>query len=132
MTVLEQALELEVITLEFDHAMVHALGARRLDGAAYAAAYAEVGDPRGRRRQIDLIVGLGEVLDGVVRRVWMGPLLAAGHVAAHAAGFGALQDFIERGIDAFRVMGGAAPLLAAIRDRESHFMRAMLTPGDPR
>jgi len=128
--VLENALELEVLTLEFDHAMVRALRLRALDGAAYAAAYREVDDERSRLRQIELIVGLGEILNRVVKRAWIGPLLQAGHIAAHAAGFGALQDFIEHGYSAFRHMGDAEPLLGAIRERETHFMHTLLGSGD--
>jgi hypothetical protein len=130
MQVLAQAIELDVLTLEFDHAMVRALGAASVTDATYAAAYRSVDDRARRTRQIDLIVGIGENLIRIVRRVWIGPLLQAAHIPAHAAGFGALQDFLERGFAAFRRMRDAERLLKAIREREILFMLAMLQISD--
>ncbi|MFI4891288.1 MAG: FFLEELY motif protein [Steroidobacterales bacterium] len=124
--VLAQAIELDVLTLELDHAMVRALGASPVSDATYAAAYRSAADTASRIRQIDLIVGIGEDLARVVRKAWIGPLLQAAHVPAHAAGFGALQDFLERGHAAFRQMQGGGRLLQAIRERETQFMHMML------
>ncbi len=128
MNVLGHSVELEVLTLELDHAMVRALGAVQVTDALYAAAYRAVGDRAARIRQIDLIVGIGGDLDRIVSRAWLGALLHAAHLPAHAAGFGDLQDFLERGYTAFRRMQGAQGLLSAIRERESRFMQAMLDP----
>ena len=125
MKVLGQAIEIDVLTLELDHAMVRALGAAAVTEAAYAAAYRAVDHQASRTRQIDLIVSVGEALDRIVRRAWLGPLLKAARVPAHAAGFGALHDFLERGYAAFRRMRGAEPLLRAIRERETRFMDSM-------
>jgi hypothetical protein len=126
MKVLGRAIEIDVLTLELDHAMVGALGAAPLTDVTYAAAYRVVDDQTARTRQIDLIVSVGEDLDRIVRRVWLGPLLKAAHVPAHTAGFGALQDFLERGYDAFRRMHDAERLLKVIRERETLFMDSML------
>ncbi len=131
MKVLGQAIELDVLTLELDHAMVRALGAASVTEVTYAAAYRAVDDQASRTRQIDLIVSVGEDLDRNVRRVWLGPLLKAAHVPAHAAGFGALQDFLERGYEAFRRMHGAERLLKVIRERETRFMQSMLADKEP-
>jgi hypothetical protein len=128
--VLRQAIELDVLTLELDHAMVRALGAEALDDAAYAMAYRTVGELESRTRQIELIVGIGADLARMVKRVWLGALLKTAHVPAHAAGFGVLQDFLERGYAAFRRMQGAARLLQAIEERETRFMRGLLA-GEP-
>lgn len=130
MRVLENAIELEVLTLELDHAMVHALAAGSVTAITYPAAYQRVNNRTSRTRQIDLIVSIGEDLNRIVSRAWIGPLLHAGHIAAHAAGFGVLQDFLERGYSAFRQMGAAAPLLKAIRERETHFMLAMFAANE--
>ncbi len=125
MAVLGQAVELDVLTCELDHALVRALTAGALTDATYAAAYRAADDRAGRTRQIDLIVGIGEDLSRVVRRVWLGPLLQAAHVPAHAAGFGDLQDFLERGYAAFRTMKDPARLMGAIAERETLFMRSL-------
>lgn len=122
MAVLGQAIELDVRTLELDHALVRSLAAGAVSDATYAAAYRAADDRAGRTRQIDLIVGIGEDLSRIVRRVWLGPLLQAAHVPAHAAGFGALQDFLERGYAAFRTMKDPDRLMRAIAERETAFM----------
>jgi hypothetical protein len=51
----------------------------------------------------------------------------AARLPAYAAGFGALQDFNERGFHAFKVMGGAGVLLTAIRTRETALMEALFS-----
>lgn len=126
MQVLGQAIELDVLSLELDHAMVNALGDAPITDARYAAAYRSLDHRASRSRQIELIVGIGESLDRVVRRPWIGPLLLAAHAPAHAAGFGVLQDFLERGYAAFRRMQNAALFLNAIHDRETRFMNTLL------
>jgi len=132
MKVLGQAIELDVLTLELDHAMVHALAAAPVNETAYAAAYRRIGDRASRARQIELIVAIGEDLARIVRRAWLGPLLYAAHGPAHAAGFGALQDFLERGYRAFRHMQDAGRLMQAIRERETAYMQSLLSnPAKP-
>jgi hypothetical protein len=41
---------------------------------------------------------------------------------AHAAGFGLLQEFLERGLDAFEAMHGAKEFLDTVRTRETRAM----------
>jgi hypothetical protein len=123
---LGRAIELEVLTAELDQAMVEALPQGALDEAQYAKAYRAVQRRDARRRQIDLVIAAGEDLERSVRHAWLGALLRAAHGPAHAAGFGALQDFLERGYGAFRQMGSARKLLDAIRDRETALMEALL------
>jgi len=44
---------------------------------------------------------------------------------AHAAGFGAMQEFLERGLDAFEGMKGADEFLETIRRREWRWMERL-------
>jgi len=51
---------------------------------------------------------------------------------AHAAGFGLLQEFLERGLDAFEAMHGAQEFLGTVRTREQRAMeRLMAGEADP-
>jgi hypothetical protein len=120
-----RAVELEVLTAELDHAMVAVLPQGALDEARYARAYRAVGRRESRQHQIDLAIAAGEDLDRTVRRALIGAALRAARGPAHAAGFGALQNFLERGYDAFRRMGGAEKFLEAIRTRETALMIAL-------
>lgn len=136
LAILERAVSLDVLSAELDQAMAEVLPAGVADPCpvtadSYAAAYRRVGRQDDRRRQIDLIIAVGEDLDRIVRRPLIGLALRAAHVPAHAAGFGALQDFLERGFAAFRRMPGAARLLAAIRERETQLMQALLDGRAP-
>jgi len=126
---LGRALELQALTGELDRAMALQIQGA-LSEASYAAAYRAVARPEARQRQIDLIVGIGADLERLVANAWIARALRAAHLPAHAAGFGALQDFLERGFAAFRGMGSAQPLLSAIRERETRLMQALLAGAD--
>jgi hypothetical protein len=128
--VLAKAIELDVLTVELDHGMLEQLLERPLTDASYAMAYRALGRAAERQRQIDLSVSIGADLEQLVRQRWIGLALRAAHLPARAAGFGVLQQFLERGFAAFRRMGSARPLLQAIRERETQLMETLLR-GDP-
>ena len=124
------AIELQVLTIELDLHMVAALPEGPVTQQTYESAYRAVGNRGARVRQIDLIIAIGEALNRIVRHAWISLALRAAHTPAHAAGFGALQDFLERGFAAFREMNDAQRLLRAVRDRETHLMDAILGSSD--
>ena len=126
---LARALELDVLTADLDQAMAGQLSSAGLTAAAYAAAYRRVGRAGERRRQIDLLIGIGSDLDRIAHRAWLAMALRAAHAPAHAAGFGVLQDFLERGLEAFRHMRGAAEFLALIRTRELQLLETLMQEG---
>jgi hypothetical protein len=128
--VLAQAIELEVLSTELDQAMVDVLAGGAITPASYAAAYRAVGQGAARARQIELIMSIGATLDRIVRRSWIALALRVAHAPAHAAGFGALQDFLERGFAAFRRMRGSERFLQTIRERETRAMQVILAGGD--
>ena len=123
--VLVDAVELYVLSGELDHALAKALAPGPISAQSYASAYRAAGRPADRRRQIELIVRIGERLAQAVGQPLMGLALRATHVPAHAAGFGALQDFLERGFEAFRRLGDARTFLDTIRARESALSEAL-------
>ncbi|MBS0388366.1 MAG: hypothetical protein JSR15_07775 [Proteobacteria bacterium] len=127
---LDRAIELQALTAEFDLAMARALPAGPIGANSYGAAYRAVGRRSAREHQIGLIVAVGRDLDRAARQRWTAFALRAAHVPAHAAGFGALQDFLERGFAAFQAMRGAAGLLRLIEARELQVMEALLSGGD--
>lgn len=127
---LARAFELHVLSMELDAATAAALPAdRALDGGTYAAAYRAAGRPADRERQIELIGDIGTLLDGLAQRPEVGLAIRLARGPAHAAGFGQLQDFLERGFEAFRTMDGAEEFLAAIDARERALMDRLFS-GD--
>lgn len=129
--ILERAVMLDVLSEELDVAMAELLPAEALTAASYGALYRRVGRADQRRRQIDLLIEVGTDLDRIVNHAWVGVALRAAHLPAHAAGCGVLQDFLERGFEAFRRMRGAEEFLKAIRRRESEVLEALLSGAQP-
>lgn len=122
---LERAMELDVLTSELDRAVAEQLAPGAITSCTYAAAYRAAGQQPLRQRQIELVIEIGEALDRAVRIPALGVALRIAHLPAHALGFGALQDFLERGFAAFKAMGGAERLLGAIRERETRLSESI-------
>lgn len=122
LNVLARAIEFEVLTAELDHALAAQLPPGPLTESTYAAGYRAVGNREARVRQIELVISMGWDLDWMVRMPGIGLILQLAHIPAHAAGFGALQDFLERGFAAFREVRSTERLLDAIRERETRLL----------
>jgi hypothetical protein len=128
--VLERAIALEIATQRLDAALSAQLPAEApITAASYTAAYRSSATRAEREAQLDSILEIGAVLNRLVRHASVGVLLKVAHGPAHAAGLGALQDFLERGFAAFRATGGAQEFLAVIRERESQLL-ARLYAGE--
>jgi hypothetical protein len=128
---LARAFELHVLSIELDAATAAGLPQdRRIDGVAYAGAYRAAGRPGDRARQIALIGDIGRLLDGLAHRPEVGLAIRLARGPAHAAGYGQLQDFLERGYESFRRMGGAAEFLATIELRERELMDGLFAGAD--
>ena len=116
------AIELEILSQELDADVARNLPAGPITVETYAEGYRGAGRRIDRERQIELLNLIGGYLDHVVRKPIIGALVRLARGPAHAAGFGTLQEFLERGLEAFETMHGAGEFLAAIRDRETRAM----------
>jgi hypothetical protein len=125
------AIRLQAVSLEFDLALAELLQAVEvIDQAAYATAYRSQGAWAERGEQLVLIDDLGRVLDETVQRPLVHRLIRMMHRPAVMAGFGALQGFLRRGLDAFAEMRGADYFLATIAERERLALEAMRAGQD--
>jgi len=123
---LVRAFELHVLTIELDTAAAGKLRTSyEPDAAGYADAYRAAGRKADRQRQIELVGEIGALLDSVAHRPEVGLAIRLARGPAHAAGYGQLQDFLERGYRAFRRMDGASEFLASIDERERRLMRRL-------
>lgn len=123
-------IELGALTHAFDLRIAQTLerlapARRRLDEALYARAYREIGLPRLRTHQIDLIVRVGQGLADALRMPGVATLLRLSRGPAKAAGLGELQGFLERGFDAFAALGDAAVFLERIERNEREVARRL-------
>lgn len=128
------AIELHVLSHSLDLRMAAAMDRRRMrrmDDLRYGEIYREVGLPRLRQRQIDLIVAVGRGLDAAVKRHGVHRLLRAARFPARAAGLSELQGFLERGFNAFDKLGGADRFLARVASGEGEISRRLFE-GHPR
>ena len=129
------AIELAVLSHAFDLRMAEQLARRPeplapITVADYGQAYRDVGCPRLRRHQIELVLGVGWTLDAAVRKHGVFKLLRASRFPARAAGLSELQGFLERGFAAFEALDGAGDFLDAIGQRERDVSRRLFA-ADP-
>jgi hypothetical protein len=121
------AMELSVLSQELDRALLEHLDPPApLSVSRYCDAYRALDNRALRERQIALIVSVGQTLDRYVAKPLVLTALAAMRKPARISGFGALQEFLERGFAAFRGMHGAGEFLAIVEARETGLMDAIL------
>ena len=112
-----------------DSAMAGHLGGAAPSRPSYVKAWQATGQPEGRRRQLELVMRVGQSLDRHVRSLVLRASLKAMRGPARAAGLGALQAFLEAGFDAFGAMRGAREFLATIATRESALVERLFDAG---
>jgi hypothetical protein len=95
----------------------------------YAEAYQSAGYFRARRYQIDLIEGLGLRLSRYAQKPGVHSLLIASRLPARLAGAMQLQNFLERGYQAFIQLKDPDDFVRQIVDHE-RAVRASLMAGD--
>ena len=78
---------------------------------------------------VHLITGLGRTLESLVKMPILGGLLRAMRGPAHAAGFGALQEFLETGYFTFRRIQDVDRFLTEIEDRMIEVFTRIYTEG---
>jgi hypothetical protein len=121
------AIELEALSEDLDHRTVRELGPGPIDEAAYARAY-RLGSTRPEReRQIALIGAVGARLDAVVTTPFVYGMLKLMRRPAKLGGLQDLQEFLERGFNAFRQMAGADDFLALIARRETEILNRLFS-----
>ena len=124
------AIELEALSEDLDQRAAAALAPGPIDGGSYGDAYRESSNREERERQIDLIVAVGDRLDALVKKPMVARMLRLMRTPASVAGLHDLQEFLERGFEAFRGMHGAADFLALVRERETDILRRLFS-GQP-
>ena len=117
------AIELGALTQALDLRMAEALDGlaprrRKLDEGLYARAYRDVGLPRLRARQINLIHRVGVGFGRALKLPGVTALLAFSRGPAKLAGLSELQGFLERGVAAFEQLGDTAAFVADIERAE--------------
>lgn len=122
------AIEMDALSERLDLALARELrehDASRITAARYADAYRRAGSRAERERQLALIEAIGQSLDRLVRHPMIGRLLRSMAGPARLAGLSQMQDFLVRGFEAFRAIGGATRFLETIEGGERAILEAL-------
>lgn len=122
------AIEMDALSERLDLELANELredDPSRIHAARYADAYRKTGSRAERERQLALINEIGHSLDRLVRHPMIGRLLKSMATPARLAGLSQMQDFLVRGFEAFRTIGGASEFLDAIEARERSILDAL-------
>lgn len=121
------AIELEALSEDLDHRLAAALAPGAITQESYAKAYRAGATRAERERQVALIDAAGRRLDDVVKKPMLGQTLKLMRSPARLAGLADLQDFLERGYNAFRDMKGADEFLAVVKEREGQILSRLFS-----
>ena len=88
----------------------------------YTQCWRLTGQHADRDRQLAVVLHMGADLQRLTRMVTLRMALKMMRRPAQAAGLFALQQFLERGFDAFATMGDATGFLTAIQQRERRWI----------
>ena len=88
----------------------------------YVAAWRQTGTPAQRHQQLRVVLDMGHELQRLTQMKRLRMALRMMRGPAQAAGLGALQAFLERGFEAFSTIGDTQHFLAAVEQRESHWI----------
>jgi hypothetical protein len=113
------AIELEALSEDLDQRLAAALPPGAIDARTYGEAYRASSTPAERERQIELIDAVGRRLEALVAKPLVARTLKVMRRPARIAGLADLQDFLEKGFEAFRAMDGAGEFLATVASRET-------------
>jgi hypothetical protein len=115
------AFELQALSLEFDIEMaekLHSADPLSLDVISYGVIYRACGKRALRERQIQLIRDMGNELSKLVHKGLVVRLIRLMRGPAYAAGFEALQSFLESGVVSFRQLEDPVYFVNTIYERE--------------
>lgn len=116
---------LHALSETLDRRMGESLPDGPIDRRLYATAWQATGEPQLRATQVVLMRDIGQALERHTGRAMLRHSLRLMRGPARAAGLSRLQDFLERGVDAFRSMRGSHMFLATIAEREQSLADAL-------
>ena len=120
-----KALELDVISEEFDQMLTQKIGDAAINESSYAEAFRDAGTMSERLRQVDLMRAVGAELDVVVKKPLIYSTLRMLRTPARLAGLSTMQQFLEAGFTAFKHMNGADYFLETIATRETELIKRL-------
>jgi hypothetical protein len=123
LALVRNAVEINSLTNALDQALLRALVDElgvtdTITEELYAEGYRICDNYDERAHQIELLVKIGHEVDISTRLPLVGMTLRIARAPARRTGWGDMQDFLERGFNAFKHMHGAGAFLDIIYQRE--------------
>jgi hypothetical protein len=127
---LEAALNLNVLSLAMDIALIEHLGDEELNRDTYFACYRKCDNQTQREQQLQLLEDLGLDLAQVVKIKGISTMLTLSRKPAKLAGVLSLHEFLERGFKSFRKLGKVHDFIDPIVSKERHIMHTIFSAND--
>lgn len=118
---------LHALSESLDSQMASHLADGPIDAGGYGECWRSTGCREQRFAQLEMALGLGRRLEKLTRKPLLRHSLRLMRGPARAAGLEALQNFLERGFDAFATMGRADHFLVLIETRERQLMTQLFS-----
>lgn len=134
--VLAEAIEMNQLSQQLDDLLldklVNELGMEEtITPEMYAAAYRLCDNRADRERQLALVLSVGQEIDRIVGQRFSRTLLGLAKRPSYKLGWREFYDFLDRGLSAFRTMGGADEFLQTVIQREQAILDGLFA-GDSR
>ena len=128
--------QLHALTEELDHQMAcqwAVCASAASDTARFSAAWRAVGRPSDRKRQLEIVLLIGQRLAKLTRKPGLGTLLKLMRRPAATAGLESLQHFLEQGFAIFAALARSektvVEFLETISARETSWIDMMFDPS---
>jgi hypothetical protein len=125
-----QAVEFSLLTMQIDLGLAQALDDMRvvaLDDAELRGAVRAAGAAQDYHRQIGLVLEIGAEIESIVHKPFVSVGLKMCRQPARVMGLGELQDYLERGVAAFRKMRGSTEFFRTFEQREIAYLQSVFT-----
>lgn len=125
-----QAVEFSLLTIRLDLRLAEVLDAMAavdgiLDDATVLRALRATGAGEEYRRQIALVLEIGAEIESIVHKPFVTIGLKMCRQPARVMGLGELQDYLERGVAAFKRMRGSTEFFRTFEQRETAYLQSV-------
>ncbi len=127
-----QAVEFSLLTMRLDLRLAEILdltsaAAQALDPERTRAALRATDGYEDYRKQIGLVLEIGSEIESIVHRPFVTVGLKMCRQPARMMGLGELQDYLERGVAAFKQMRGSTEFFRVFEQRETTYLRTVFS-----
>jgi hypothetical protein len=131
-----QAVEFSLLTIRLDLQLAEILectqgsGTGALNNEDLRAGLRATDAYEAYRRQIRMVIEIGAEIELIVHRPFISAALKMCRQPARVMGLGELQDYLERGVGAFKKMKGSTEFFRTFEQHETEYLRAVFSDSE--